>query len=93
MNKRIKRIGIALLVVPSIQLIASIFSQVQAGETVFSSADNNLILTSSALVLLMTPGLAFFYGGFLGKKKCPKYNGHEFCNDGNSNNSLAYFWI
>ena len=64
MNKRIKRIGIALLVVPSIQLIASIFSQVQAGETVFSSADNNLILTSSALVLLMTPGLAFFYGGF-----------------------------
>jgi len=54
MNKRIKKIGIALLVVPSIQLIASIFSQVQAGETVFSSADNNLILTSSALVLLMT---------------------------------------
>ena len=64
MNKRIRRIGIALLVVPSIQLIASIFSQVQAGETVISSADNNLILTSSALVLLMTPGLAFFYGGF-----------------------------
>ena len=64
MNKRIRRIGIALLVVPSIQLLASIFTQVQAGETVFSSADNNLILTSPALVLLMTPGLAFFYGGF-----------------------------
>ena len=64
MNKRIRRIGIALLVVPSIQLIASIFSQVHAGETIVSSGDNNLILTSSALVLLMTPGLAFFYGGF-----------------------------
>ena len=68
MNKRIKRIGIALLVVPSIELIASIFSQVQAGENVFSSADNNLILTSSSLVLLMTPGLAFFYGGFRKQK-------------------------
>jgi len=56
LNKRIKRFGIALLVVPTIQRIASIFSQVQAGETVISSADNNLTLTSSALVLLMTPG-------------------------------------
>ena len=29
------------------------------------AADNSLILISSALVLLMTPGLAFFYGGFV----------------------------
>ena len=29
------------------------------------AADNGLILISSALVLLMTPGLAFFYGGFV----------------------------
>ena len=30
-----------------------------------AAADNTLILVSSALVLLMTPGLAFFYGGFV----------------------------
>jgi Amt family ammonium transporter len=36
-----------------------------AGETALLAADNTLILTSSALVLLMTPGLAFFYGGFV----------------------------
>ena len=33
-------------------------------ESNLSAADNTLILMSSALVLLMTPGLAFFYGGF-----------------------------
>ena len=63
LNNRIKRFVITLLIVPSIYLIASIFSQVLAGENIISSGDNNLILTSSALVLLMTPGLAFFYGG------------------------------
>ena len=30
-----------------------------------SAADTGWILTSSALVLLMTPGLAFFYGGLV----------------------------
>ena len=64
MNKRLKRLGIALLAVPAFQIISFIISPVHAGETIISEADNNLILTSSALVLLMTPGLAFFYGGF-----------------------------
>jgi len=46
------------------QLVAYLALPVNAGEKILSPADNNLILTSSALVLLMTPGLAFFYGGF-----------------------------
>ena len=46
------------------QLIAYLSLPANAGEEILSAADNNLILTSSALVLLMTPGLAFFYGGF-----------------------------
>ena len=33
-----------------------------------SAGDTGWILTSSALVLLMTPGLAFFYGGMVRKK-------------------------
>jgi len=33
-----------------------------------SSGDTAWLLTSSALVLLMTPGLAFFYGGMVRKK-------------------------
>ncbi|MFQ5688089.1 MAG: ammonium transporter [Candidatus Scalindua sp.] len=34
-----------------------------ADEATLDTGDNSWMLTSSALVLLMTPGLAFFYGG------------------------------
>ena len=64
LRTRIGRFGIALLAVPAIQLISAAFFPAQATESNFSGSDNTLILTSSALVLLMTPGLAFFYGGF-----------------------------
>ena len=36
--------------------------------TPISAGDTGWILTSSAMVLLMTPGLAFFYGGMVRKK-------------------------
>jgi ammonium transporter, Amt family len=39
-----------------------------AGTTAQDSGDNAWMLTSSALVLLMTPGLAFFYGGMVRAK-------------------------
>ncbi len=35
---------------------------------VFDSGDTAWMIVASALVLLMTPGLAFFYGGLVGKK-------------------------
>ncbi len=37
-------------------------------ESNINSADVAWLLTSSCLVLLMTPGLSFFYGGMVGKK-------------------------
>ena len=39
-----------------------------AQEAGVSGADTAWVLISTALVLLMTPGLAFFYGGMVGKK-------------------------
>lgn len=36
--------------------------------TVYNTADIVWMLTSTALVLIMTPGLAFFYGGMVNKK-------------------------
>lgn len=38
------------------------------GSEVYSAADITWVLISAALVLLMTPGLSFFYGGMVGKK-------------------------
>ena len=60
LSNRIKKLGIALLAVPAMQMIYYLALPAHAGEKILSAADNNLILTSSALVLLMTPGLAFF---------------------------------
>ena len=34
----------------------------------YNPADTGWVLTSACLVLLMTPGLSFFYGGMVGKK-------------------------
>src|SRR5690349_13947389 len=51
--------------------IAGIFIPLVAdfdGSQVYNPADITWVLISSALVLLMTPGLAFFYGGMVSKK-------------------------
>ena len=39
------------------------------GKGVYNSADIAWILVATALVFLMTPGLAFFYGGMVNRKK------------------------
>lgn len=39
-----------------------------ANETAYSTADIAWVLVSTALVFLMTPGLAFFYGGMVHRK-------------------------
>ncbi len=39
-----------------------------AAETQYSSSDIAWVLVSTALVFLMTPGLAFFYGGMVNRK-------------------------
>ncbi len=52
-------------------LVALAFPSVPALPTTsagISAADTAWMLTSTALVLIMTPGLAFFYGGMVSKK-------------------------
>ncbi|MBV2350168.1 ammonium transporter [Synechococcus sp. HK05] len=56
---------IAALTVPALQLLLGAFLPAQAAEATLDSSDNTLLLISAAMVLLMTPGLAFFYGGFV----------------------------
>jgi len=52
-------------VVPALQLVCAALLPAQAAAGAISAADNTLVLIAAAMVLLMTPGLAFFYGGFV----------------------------
>ena len=65
-RSRPQRLLIAALTVPALQLVMGSLLPVHAADAAaLNPADNTLVLMSSALVLLMTPGLAFFYGGFV----------------------------
>ncbi|MDR4509508.1 MAG: ammonium transporter [Candidatus Brocadiaceae bacterium] len=57
-----------LMTIMAVILIMVTASIAWAGEDVLDTGDNAWILTSAALVLLMTPGLAFFYGGMCSVK-------------------------
>lgn len=52
---------ILALIFPSIEVVNVKNSQISSGDTAW-------MLTATALVLIMTPGLAFFYGGMVTKK-------------------------
>jgi Amt family ammonium transporter len=52
---------ILALIFPSVETVTVANSKINSGDTAW-------LLTSTALVLIMTPGLAFFYGGMVSKK-------------------------
>lgn len=52
---------ILALIYPSIQVINDPKTKIDSGDTAW-------LLTATAFVLIMTPGLAFFYGGMVSKK-------------------------
>lgn len=60
-------VGIMLLLVVLILMLSGNTAPVNH-LTKIDGADTAWMLTSSALVLVMTPGLAFFYGGMVNKK-------------------------
>ncbi len=69
MNSKKSTIPFIFLLV--IVLLALFFPSIPSGDVnavEYDSADVAWMLTSAALVLLMTPGLAFFYGGMVRKK-------------------------
>ena len=49
-------------------LPALLLAQEGAAAPAINQADTAWMLTSTALVLLMTPALAFFYGGLVGRR-------------------------
>jgi len=64
-------VAVSALFIPSITTYVFPKQGVKIGETIFTdynSADTAWILVASALVFLMTPALAFFYGGMVHRK-------------------------
>ncbi len=59
---------ILLLIVMAIALIGSSVNLTTVKDTKIDTGDTAWLLISTALVLVMTPGLAFFYGGMVRKK-------------------------
>lgn len=57
---------LALVIISGLCLLLGNVDKIPIFET--SAADTAWIITATALVLLMTPGLAFFYGGMVSKK-------------------------
>lgn len=68
MNKLSSSVPFLLLALISILCIFVPLVADFDGSTVYNFADIAWVTISAALVLLMTPGLAFFYGGMVGKK-------------------------
>jgi Amt family ammonium transporter len=62
--KKIVLLGVIVLIIWSLALSDVALAQ-EAAENPIDSGDTAWMLISSALVLLMTPGLAFFYGGLV----------------------------
>ena len=59
---------IILMVVPILSNLIFVDQVIAVDAPKFDSGDIAWMIAASALVLLMTPGLAFFYGGLVGKK-------------------------
>lgn len=67
MKVRYGTIGVVLLF--SLSLFASVYPAVHPeSDSNINTADLAWILTASAFVLVMTPGLSFFYGGMVSRK-------------------------
>jgi len=68
MTKKFATITFILLIL--ISIISLFFPELpeKFNDENISAADTAWMLTSTALVLIMTPGLAFFYGGMVNKK-------------------------
>ncbi|MEH1831564.1 MAG: ammonium transporter [Nostoc sp.] len=66
MLKKVVMIGVITLLILGVPLMGNAFAQTPAATVpTADTGDTAFMLVSAALVLLMTPGLAFFYGGFV----------------------------
>src|SRR6478735_2318437 len=68
MNRKLAFVPFLLLVAIVLSTLLFPGSHAPADTTPINGADTAWMLTATALVLVMTPGLAFFYGGMVSRK-------------------------
>ena len=59
---------LALMIVPIFSNLIFVDKVIKVEAVKFDAGDTAWMIVASALVMLMTPGLAFFYGGLVGRK-------------------------
>ena len=57
------------------------------------TGNTGFMILCASLVMLMTPGLAFFYGGLVGRKNVLAIIDAEFCLDGLDDGNLVSLWL
>ncbi|MEI8052799.1 MAG: ammonium transporter [Bacteroidota bacterium] len=68
MSKKFGLITFSIIILIALISVVFPFLPGKIDSRTINSADTAWMLTSTALVLIMTPGLAFFYGGMVNKK-------------------------
>ena len=61
----------------------------QNSNHMFDTGTTGFMLVATSLVMLMTPGLAFFYGGLVGQER-PRDHDPELCFDGLDHRALVH---
>jgi len=59
----------------------------------FDTGNTGFMLLATSLVMLMTPGLAFFYGGLVSKKGVLTIMMLKFCLVGDYDGALVHSWL
>ena len=88
------KIPFALLLQAATDVPARLNALEAAAKSAQSAGDNAWMLTSAALVLMMTgPGLALFYGGLVRQKECAGHHDAQFHHDGPGDGDLGASWV
>jgi Amt family ammonium transporter len=85
--------GFALLIIVALVSLLDTSSLNGLNDPNISGADTAWMLAATGLVLLMTPGLSFFYGGMVSRKNVISTMLQSFICMGGYYLSLGLFWV
>lgn len=76
-----------------IAMMASVAFAADDTTAAIDTGDTAWVLISAALVFIMTPGLAFFYGGMVRSKKRIEYHNAQFLHCSDDFCGMGSYWL